>query len=365
LGSDDNKVSLYLPIQYSYYSPDKNIELIFDIVEDTQLNTFGEYSIFMTHYNKWVKSVSKKEGLTKNTIYPLFEVQQWLKYEDKIIGFISNNLMHYIKPISENVARSYVAAPIQVILHHPLHINRMILQYKNGNAASGIKVGWNPTTYAELQKSLYNYHLYVLVLLQYISIFKKQRNTALRKQIVSVITKTKFDKNTTSLRQFIDDNIESPDKEKLKNIINRSLSHSRDKKKIIDDIESSYFEFDKIGILKLKQMEKSDIKKKLIEMSRDIIKFGKINNTKLQFPNIVSACDDNTKSKSKVKIYCDNHKLIVSKEEFMKIIDVVASDIANPLRQKWLFNEIFLDRYVNFFKFIRRPNETITIEFVN
>ena len=40
----------------------------------------------------------------------------------------------------------------------------------------------------------------------------------------------------------------------------------------------------------------------------------------------------------------------------------MTSDILNPVKEKWLFSSVFSDNVISFFKFIRRPDENITIQ---
>ena len=55
---------------------------------------------------------------------------------------------------------------------------------------------------------------------------------------------------------------------------------------------------------------------------------------------------------------------INKKNKLQELLDILASEIANPAKWKWIFNSVFITRTVNFFKFIRRKGETITIEIV-
>ena len=71
------------------------------------------------------------------------------------------------------------------------------------------------------------------------------------------------------------------------------------------------------------------------------------------------ACDANERLG-----YCDKSKLVIEKKRLDDIIDIIATEVANPAKWKWLFNNAFIDRTVSFFRFIRRKNETITIEFI-
>ena len=77
------------------------------------------------------------------------------------------------------------------------------------------------------------------------------------------------------------------------------------------------------------------------------------------FPNMYISCQ--IKNKNKKEQYCKNYKFIIDKKKFKNILEIMSADILNPVKEKWLFSSIFSDNVITFFKFIRRPNEHITI----
>jgi hypothetical protein len=54
-----------------------------------------------------------------------------------------------------------------------------------------------------------------------------------------------------------------------------------------------------------------------------------------------------------------------TKKELEKYIDILAEQIKNPFVEKYLFNPLFQNNIIDYFKLNRYPNETIEIEFVN
>jgi len=75
-----------------------------------------------------------------------------------------------------------------------------------------------------------------------------------------------------------------------------------------------------------------------------------------KFSNILSECS--------TEDYCHKRKLIISKKHFDKLIDILADDILNPLKDNILFNTIFIEKSINYFKFIKRPSELITFVYI-
>jgi hypothetical protein len=113
-----------------------------------------------------------------------------------------------------------------------------------------------------------------------------------------------------------------------------------------------------VSLEKLKGSSTKEIAKELHDLASKFVKIGKAKITK--FPNMFATCD-----KSEKVGYCYNDKLIVEKKRLEEIINILASEVANPAKWKWLFNGVFINRTVDFFKFTRRKNETVTIEFID
>jgi ribosomal protein S17E len=335
--------------------------LIFEPYNDSYNTSFSNLQKIINLYNKWIVYKSKAEGLGDVLCYPKITVASWLalRNSDQVIGFVNGNIYYYCTPMSKKLALSYFNVNIQHILYNPLTINNMIYSIKSGKK----KLERNASIDEKLQRGIYQYYLYNLILLQFISIFNKQRNIPLRKQIISTIVKTNFDKNMDAIKQLINNLNDIEDSTKLKNIIARYITNHHDKKQMLDDVNTSYFNFDRIELEKLKTLDYNSVLDELHRMSKKFVKFGDINKQKkFQFPNILISCDQDIKGQS--IDYCSNGKFIVKKNQLDEILSILAYDIINPSKWKWLFNSVFIEKSVDFFKFMRRPNETITIEFV-
>jgi hypothetical protein len=345
---------IYMPVYESHYPLQKNINLVF-----TPYN--GEYSanielldnIFKI-FNKWNEKISIQNKLEGINIYPNLEIQHWLKVQNDIIGLSINNINYFIKSISEKEAIKYKNKPVQILLYHPYKINQLINMVKNGN----IKAGVNAELTNKTEKSMYEHYLYNIFLLHIIKILNKERDKVIRKKINTIIIKTNFDKDMSEVRDFIKSIKDDEDKIKLKNIISKYLIDHHDKKKLLDDIDNSYFNFDKLILEKFKTMPIKKVKIDLYALSKQFVKIGSIPK-KFKFPNILVTC------KGKEVDYCSDNKLIIEKNKLDEIIDILSHDIINPTKWKWLFNSIFIEKYVQYFKFIARKNESIEVEFLN
>ena len=165
------------------------------------------------------------------------------------------------------------------------------------------------------------------------------------------------------LNDLIDSIVDIDDRKMLKNIITRYILETRDKKRMINDINNGYFNFDKIYLESLRDKPLDYIKKQLYIYAEKFISIGEISKIKnFEFPNILTACSDYGDTAIS---YCKGTKFIISKKDLDNMIDILASEVIDPLKWKWLFNSVYIDKSFNFFRFIRRQNEVITIEFIN
>jgi len=345
---------IYIPIHASHYPLEKGIELIFEPYNSKYECSFADLDVVADLYNRWVRVQSEAEGMGNVNIYPLIKIEYWLMHHNQIIGFVCNNTYYYCKKMSSKEAVKYVDARIQRILYDPLEVNKLIFDVKNGRRY----VEKTKNVEAKLQKSMYNYYLYQLILLQFIAFFNKQRNHALRRKLSIILAKTNFEKNMDNLKEFINAIEDIEDAVKLKNIIGRFIVEHHNRKQMIDDIDTTYFNFDRIELERLKKLEYKHVLSELHKIANGFVKIGDIND-EFKFPNILTPCENLDKVD-----YCAGTKLIIKKDRLDEILNVLASDIINPTKWKWLFNSIFIEKSVDFFKFIRRRNENITVEFV-
>lgn len=362
---------VYLPISSSYYSIDNSISLEFKPMSTPP--NFKDLKRIMVLYNGWVSTKSKRIfGSTDVDIYPKIIIEKWLQCNE-IIGFICKDINYYCKGMNISDLKHHIDInkhnnntnkrdishtnnndiPIFILQHNPITINNIIYKLKNKeklNSTNEITI--------KLDKSLYKYYLYQLVLLQYIKIFSKSRNITMRKKLISGIIKVNLNNNLNQLKEIIAD-LDVEDSNKMKKILARYISH-REKKTLINDIHESYFDFDRVILEKYKVMSYNDVVKDLHRLSKSFVKFGNIDKMpKFQFTNMLDTCSGQDVD------YCSGNKFIISKKDLDNVLSVLAQDIANPLKWKWIFNNVFIEKTVNYFKFIRRKNEHITIEFLS
>jgi hypothetical protein len=142
------------------------------------------------------------------------------------------------------------------------------------------------------------------------------------------------------------------DATKIRNLI---YVAENNKKPILSQLQTMYFDFDKHTFEKFKTLQYKDILKQLTAISKKLTKPTK---KIVNMPNILTACHGDSS-------ICKGNKLLVPTDKLHNILEILAYDIINPTKWKWLFNSIFIERAVDFFNFIQRANETITVEIIN
>jgi hypothetical protein len=348
----------YFPVSASHYPLEKGIDMIYEPYDGRFDAKFDTIKKIISLFAKWNAEKSKKAGLEGLLLYPNVTVEQWLKIKgkDAVIGFMSGNTNYFVKPMPKKEAVNLYDAPMQTILYHPYEINAMLYAVKNGKMA----MTDNAVLTNKLEHSMYEYYLYHLVLLHFIAIFNSQRNQPLRSKLLAILSKTDFNKNLDNLREFITDIEDAEDIVKLKNIVSRYMTVHHDKKQMVEDISSTYFNFDKVTLESIKRMPVKKINEHLHKLSKQFVSIGTIKTKNFKFPNMFVACGTTKESIG----YCSGNKLVIEKKRLDEILDILAHDIANPSKWKWIFNSAFVVKSVDFFKFIRRKAEHITVEFV-
>jgi hypothetical protein len=127
---------------------------------------------------------------------------------------------------------------------------------------------------------------------------------------------------------------------------------------IVDYVLNQVYTFDKTTLIRVRKCKDMvAIRKLLTTITHEFITIDlNLTTANMQFPNIYVPCADSTQS---VK-YCARGKLVVNKP-IDELIDILAHDIVNPLRAKYLLNNPNAEIIVDYFKFEEFPNENVRI----
>ena len=368
-------LNIYTPIELSHHLESKNREITYDMFSRKKfVINVHDMNKFMIDFNRWVAVASKDAGMlikdsdTKlplekrvQPIYPYIKQHAWLvlsppnkkiKLDNTVIGFICQNINYYIKDIKLSNALKIKNTKIMPIFYDPDIINRTIFSKANVILDKRChKIGI----------SIYNNYLYRLVLLEFMTTMNKHRNVSLRKQIKKKLLGN-IDKDFNYMMKDIEKLInDCDDYGKLKNQICEFMTNHHKKNILFSDIDNTFYNFDRKKFNELKKLPKKKLIQELKTISKSFIKFGDIKTKSFIFPNMYISCQ----TKQKKGSYCVNNKLIINRKRFDNIIEILASDILNPVKEKWLFSGVMGDNVVSYYKFIRRPDETILITLKN
>jgi hypothetical protein len=398
--SKDNDI--YVPVEYSdYVIIDKEIDIIFEAFNikkyKMSLKTLNE---FIKDFNHWIRLESNNASINQNLvleknvtpIYEYINIDKWIYLDNPwnntksaVIGFIHNNINYYHDPISYDDAKKIYNVEFMRFLYHPDDINFHIVNNSKIQTDERSK---------NISINTYDYYLYELLLIEFTSLLNKEKNLSLRQNIKKNIIRHidhDFNKTINNIINIVKEyykNLEKIDQNKknitddiinsvspyeflmnedIENIIrefNQFNENLKNKKYIFDIIDNTKYNFDNNQINNLKTLKKQDIIEKLKQMSKKIVTIVSDSNIKQQlkndvFTNMLISCQDKTSHKS---LYCKQKKLIITKKKLDELLELLAQDILNPLKNKWLFSDIFSENIINYFKFIIHPDEYITIE---
>lgn len=353
---------IYMPVAVTNWAPKNGIKVIYDTYIYNGKMDIKSLNEFLTHYNKWII------GLAPNSTAGI-RIEKWIETPSaKICGFMYGAINYYFNDISAKVALAIKSAPIWKMPYTITEINRQI--------AARTPIKTDPLV-ANITASFYENHIYQLLLLEFTSMLMHEKNIKLRMELKKIIISLGkeslvdiFDKLMKSLDkyyvEFQSENEEAnaiwtdlklQDYNRLIDHINVSITKFIDKNEMLQYMDQSVYNFDKMTINRFKSMSHDQIKRELTKMAGKITQAGPIPKT-ADIPNLLVACSTGT------AFYCKKSKLIIPEKKLNKLLDILAADIQNPMKEKWIFTPLFTDYIINFLKFEQRPLETITIDLV-
>lgn len=321
--------AIYCPIDYSVYISD-GLPITHKFTKDT---TYTSSAVI-----KFVSSWNKFAG----TNYRNITLDTLRTYRTKPMSISAGHLHFYIGAIDNDPK-----LPIVDMMYDYSDVNNAIL--------SRLPPSDSDRNSALLAASLYHNYLYQLFLIEFMNYIDSERNTSMRKKILDIIERYDVRKRANIMREITELLIDYPDDIGWLDAKVSRAAYSLDKKSLIEDITLHTFTFDKITINKLKSItDINEITKLLKEIANEFTIVGTANVR--NFPNIYEPC----KSSHTDFGHCNKRKLIID-QPIDDLISLLISDLKNELKSKFLLDTIWYDTVVNYFDFIRRPNETIDI----
>ena len=373
--SVDNK-DIFLPIEFSHFIENNDISVTYDTFLRKKINMSIDTLIsFIDTFNNWIAVKSELSGMSIQNvdkklplmdrvqpIYPYIKITNWcvlsnientVSNDNIVFGFMFNNMNYYFNKIKLSIALKIKDIPVINYIYDPDEINESLYNKSLNVIDKRHKLAG---------VSIYKTNLYKLVLLEFIYIFNNSQNTEIRRNLKSILTKNidkDFDIIMNEIRKIV---IDYSDQTKIKSQICEFINNHHNKELLISEIDDSFYTFDRHLFDTIKQLPHDKLYKELEKLSKNFVTYGNIDKLKnFDFPNMFIPCQVKLNKSN----YCKNNKLIIDKYDLKHILEIVASDILNPIKEKWLFSSILYDNVLNIFKFIRRPNEEIMIEMID
>ncbi len=370
--SANKSPDVYLPIELSPHLISEKIQVTYDMFSRKKHKMSIDILLkFTKEFNHWVAVKSEEAGMLDNSadkslplekrvqpIYPYIEIKQWLLLaafgkptgSAPVIGFVCNNINYYTTNISQGSALKLAKSKFIQVMYDPDEINKFI--FTKTRAIMDQRCN-------KIGKSVYNSNLYQLVLLEFMTLFNRQKNNTLRQKIKKGLLgnlNQNFDDIMAVLADIVCD---CDDYNKIKSQVCEFINTHHNKNTLFDEIDDTFYKFDREIFEKVKKLPKDKLYNELLKLSNKFVVYGDISKIKnFEFPNMFISCQSGKMSNT----YCKKSKLIIEKKTLQKLLEIMAADITNPAKAKWLFSDVFSGNNISFYKFIRRPNESISIE---
>lgn len=345
-----NSEYIYLPISYITNIPDK-IKITFDAFNRANYKC-PEYLLFdfIAQFNKYIAKINKNSDKLYEIIVPV----DYFKYNDSFIGFKDrSNLIYYFNDVKE---LSHLGKQTNTLPQ----ANQIVVKYDYNKVNEQIAKNMKPNidnNKNKLGRALYNNYAYQLFVIEFINYISKEKNTTLRTKIYNILKSGKCIEASENINKLKNLLVDYPlDYKSIKMQITTLSDKKICRKEIIDTIKQTKYDFDKVTYDKLKQMEHKDIVKELQKIMDNIIVKKKLDKESIEFPNIYLPCEYNKKQP-----FCFNGKLIINPQDYINFIDLLAADIKNPNKEKYLLSNLFLNNNINYLRFQRRKYEKVII----
>jgi hypothetical protein len=309
---------------------------------------------FVADINKWSET-------------PLIVPENWILLNnpyDKskasaVIGFTADGLNYYFNDITYERAKKLSDSIQQEI---DMKFIQVMYRPNDVNAQLGREPVYKPSS-----KDMYDYHVYKLFLLEMITAMQQGHNDKLRDAIVTTIKKDTYMDTAPALIRAYYKSIENyvpahldEDIQRMRTSISEYMFGHNDKKRFITEFTLGYYNFDRELINKIRFFPKKELVKELENIANKVVTIktdAEISKLLAGEPffNMISSCTVNN-------VYCHKKRLMITKKKLQELIPLLADDIQNPYKEAWILNPMFIESTLEYFKFIKRKDEFISVE---
>lgn len=341
---------IYFPVEYSSNISD-SIPVKFELFRRNDFEIkMSAVSRFISELNRFIRVnyvISESENIYE---YSPVIPDSYAKIPDVgVIGIFFGPNLIYVSDFDTGIPDK---AKYRILLYDPEIVNGSILEKRK-------PVPDNRTE--KIGISLYENYLYQLFLYEFINYIESEKNTKIREKLINLINQTNFRKELSQFQSELKNILrgtssdEKSDNKLLQNQLYSFYYEHFDKKLLIEAINGTKYNFDRKTLNKLKRMKKTELIAELKKIAGEFSVSTDLPGESIKFPNIYISC----KSAEDID-YCYRGKLIVNKNIDI-LIDILAADILNPLKEKYIFSSLLTENIVNYFNFDTNPEDIITI----
>lgn len=337
---------VHFPIDYSAYMTVDGIEISFEAFSrDAQPLPLATLNKLIAELNDYIST----HHPTHAHLVPHHYVDLGLVP----IGVNCNGLIFYFNDApAEAIDNSLPHKPAPADYEE---INKLILQ--RVPAASDPRA-------EHIGAALYNNYLYQLFLLEFINYLDRERNVELRGRIVELITSTNFRKEAKKFAAALDTLLlkdHPADHLMLQDQITTFFFKHQTKEQLINLINNTVYNFDHVTMDRLRKMTREDIKVELTSIAARLSVRRDLDMKGLQFPNVYMPCGAGaTSTPINAEQYCADGRLVINRP-IEPFIDILAADLTNPLKSRYLLSGLWTDNCINPLQFTKHPTEVVTV----
>lgn len=335
---------IYIPVSYSVHVDDK-IELDFNAFLRTDYSIhLNNLDIFCTDFNKFIRehhSVNSAQTILYS--YNLIVMKEFITVSGKIIGCASDKFIFYITDYDE------IIMPLREIKYDYTTINKAILTRAEPIVDNRTKL---------IGEALYTNYIYQLFVIEFVNFLDTERNVVIRSRLKSLINDTNFKKEVGEFRKDLRELLKlfPADFTLMQHQLVEFYYNYFNKPMLLSQIDATVYDFDRVTMNKLKLLGLEDLKVELRRISNSFAVEKNFDTTAIKFPNIYMHCAELID----VSGYCDNAKLMVN-QSIDELVNILAADLQDDLKSKYLLNNMFMDIVVDYFRFTKWSTEVITI----
>ena len=329
---------VYVPIDYSVYISDK-IPVSFDAyVRDNRVHVDGVRK-FITEMNAFIEAKYKAGNVY---LYGLLKEQSTLTLGGKFTGLEVSGMNFYCE------GEISASSKIRELRYSYDEINKLIL-----SRAPPVP---DPRT-TKIGESLYNNYIYQLFVIEFINYLDIERNAQTRSKIKALINETNFKKDINDFRKQLREILQNypHDYSLIQNQITTFYYSHFNKVELLENIDATVYDFDRVTMNKLRSMSRDDMKKELLNIASTFSVQKDFDTAGIKFPNVYMPCREMTDIG-----YCEKNKLILNRP-IDDLVDILTTDLTDSLKSKYLLNNIWQDTVLDPLKFTKWPTEIINI----